>query len=278
MSSAEVLETPVKSENDKKSYRLIRLENGMKALLISAPVEKLEPTTVDSDKVNEMDSNKKAACALCIDVGYFSDPSEIQGLAHLLGVICFLLSLHFNSTIFFHEFSVIVFLEHLIFMGSEKYPDENEFEQFIQNSGGSDNASTNNERTVFYFQVREHLLDDALDRFSYLIKAPLLLKESMMREREAVDSEFLSRKNVKTLRRQQILARLCQKSHPFANFDCGNLKTLKENIDDEILHEKVREFKRKHYSAHRMSICMQSEQSLDNLQVNQSNTYQTNDK
>lgn len=38
----------------------------------------------------------QAACALCVDVGSFSDPPEIPGLAH--------------------------FLEHMVFMGSEKYP------------------------------------------------------------------------------------------------------------------------------------------------------------
>lgn len=89
MSSVEVLANPVKSESDKKSYRVIRLENGLKALLISVPTpqEPKHSTDADADKSNEIDSQKLAACSLCVDVGYFSDPSDAQGLAHFLGMI-----------------------------------------------------------------------------------------------------------------------------------------------------------------------------------------------
>lgn len=34
----------------------------------------------------------------------------------------------------------------VVFMGSEKYPDENAFDAFIKKHGGSDNASTDCER------------------------------------------------------------------------------------------------------------------------------------
>lgn len=47
-----------------------------------------------------------AACSLTIGVGSFSDPEDIPGLAH--------------------------FLEHMVFMGSEKYPQENGFDEFIK--------------------------------------------------------------------------------------------------------------------------------------------------
>jgi len=48
----------------------------------------------------------QAAVGLCVGVGSFSDPWPIQGMAH--------------------------FLEHMVFMGSEKYPKENDFEAFIR--------------------------------------------------------------------------------------------------------------------------------------------------
>lgn len=104
--SIEVMDTPYKSENDKKLYRVIRLPNGLKALLISDPTadkneENIEATAAvlsddndsenssdDSDSDDEADSNnreKLSACSLCVDVGSFSDPKEIQGLAHFLG-------------------------------------------------------------------------------------------------------------------------------------------------------------------------------------------------
>ncbi len=34
------------------------------------------------------------------------------------------------------------YLEHMLFMGSEKYPDENEYDAFLTAHGGSSNAMT----------------------------------------------------------------------------------------------------------------------------------------
>ena len=39
---------------------------------------------------------------------------------------------------------ILIFI--VVFMGSEKYPDENAFDAFIKKHGGSDNASTDCER------------------------------------------------------------------------------------------------------------------------------------
>lgn len=95
MSSFEVLEVPDKSENDIKSYRIIRLTNGLKALLISAPNKKFaarEQSTSDVKVENPNGNNdesetdsKLAACSVCVDVGSFSNPPDVQGLAHFLG-------------------------------------------------------------------------------------------------------------------------------------------------------------------------------------------------
>lgn len=48
----------------------------------------------------------QAAAGLCVGVGSFSDPKEVPGMAH--------------------------FLEHMVFMGSEKFPAENDFDSFIK--------------------------------------------------------------------------------------------------------------------------------------------------
>lgn len=142
MSSVEVMETPDKSENDKKLYRVIRLENGLKALLISDPNQNPVPhddtddghthkhkreAVVSSDEEEESDEEddmgkhaaeeesddddagggahhekrgKLAACSLCVDVGSFSDPRDVQGLAHFLGKIDSLIYSMKNRIIF----------------------------------------------------------------------------------------------------------------------------------------------------------------------------------
>lgn len=56
----------------------------------------------------------KAAAAMAVRVGSLSDPEDMQGLAH--------------------------FLEHMLFLGTAKYPDENEYSKFLNTHGGSSNA------------------------------------------------------------------------------------------------------------------------------------------
>lgn len=54
----------------------------------------------------------------------------------------------------------------VVFMGSEKYPSENGFDAFLKKHGGSDNASTDCERTVFQFDVQRKSFKEALDRWA----------------------------------------------------------------------------------------------------------------
>ena len=107
---------------------------------------------------------KKSAAGLCIGMGSFSDLPELPGLAH--------------------------FLEHMVFMGSKKFPSENGFDKFINNHGGWDNAHTDCENTTFYFEIQRKDFKEGLDMFAQFFIEPLMLKTAMEREREAVDSEF----------------------------------------------------------------------------------------
>lgn len=263
-----VLATPIKSESDRKEYRQIRLSNGLRALLIdsthavrvSTVKDADDTTSEENDEESESDeesgdedveyesianseeeNESMAACSLMVDVGSFSDPPHIQGLAH--------------------------FLEHLIFMGSKKYPEENEFDSFINRCGGSDNADTDCEETSFYFEVTENSLDGALDRFSQLFISPLLCRDAMDREREAVDSEFQTKINQDGTRREQLLASIVNDNHPASLFTWGNLVTLKEQVSDDELYSAVHEFRKRHYSSHRMFVCIQARRCLDELQA-----------
>lgn len=58
------------------------------------------------------------------------------------------------------------FVEHMVFMGSEKYPDENDFDAFVSKHGGSTNACTDMEDTTFNFDIQRKHLRPALDRFA----------------------------------------------------------------------------------------------------------------
>ncbi|XP_055626814.1 nardilysin-like isoform X2 [Toxorhynchites rutilus septentrionalis] len=267
------LDTPDKSFSDKKEYRSLILPNGLQALLISEPwsqshsannsvvdgndesqsqsddaasVTSTESERTESDSESsdggdaDPDGEKLAAAALCIDVGSFSDPRNVQGLAH--------------------------FLEHMIFMGSKKYPTENEYDAYINKCGGFDNAVTDLEETTFYFEIDEQYLDGALDRFSNLFASPLMLRDSICRERDAVESEFQTNINSFSSMQDQLFASMGKEDHPCSLFTWGNLQTLKNNITDDELYEVLHQFQQRHYSAHRMYFAVQARMSLDELE------------
>ena len=62
------------------------------------------------------------------------------------------------------------------------------FSAVPQNSGGSTNAHTDCEQTAYYFDVNSPHLREALDRFAQFFISPLMRKDSMQRERQAVEN------------------------------------------------------------------------------------------
>ena len=171
---------------------------------------------------------RNAAAAMVVGVGSMSDPPECQGLAH--------------------------FLEHLLFMGSEKYPEENAYDSFMNKHGGSDNAYTELEYTVYHFEIPQEYLAKGLDMFAQFFTAPLMLESSVDRELNAIESEFQLVKNSDGSRLQHLMSHTCGYSptrHPFAKFSWGNKQSLQEsprrkNVDpmvelrkfyDQVSHE-----------------------------------------
>ena len=50
------------------------------------------------------------------------------------------------------------FLEHMLFMGTTKYPGEDAYSKFLADHGGSSNAYTASENTNYYFDVEQSAL------------------------------------------------------------------------------------------------------------------------
>mgnify|MGYP000890678762 CR=1 FL=1 len=55
------------------------------------------------------------------------------------------------------------FLEHMLFMGSEKYPEENYFNKFIKEYFGNLNGSTGEAKQTYYWDIAHNHLEEALD-------------------------------------------------------------------------------------------------------------------
>ncbi|KAI4368936.1 hypothetical protein MLD38_017436 [Melastoma candidum] len=242
-------DTVVKSPHDKRLYRLLRLHNGLSSLLIHDPEiypdtpgggggrgesEEVEDEDDDDEEEEEDDleedeeeeeeeeeeekqgrdpssapsQTKKAAAAMCVGMGSFSDPPEAQGLAH--------------------------FLEHMLFMGSGEFPDENEYDSYLSKHGGSSNAYTEAEHTCYHFEVKREFLKGALQRFSQFFISPLVKMEAMEREVLAVDSEFNQVLQNDACRLQQLQFHTSLAGHPFNRFFWGNKRSLADAIEKGV--------------------------------------------
>ena len=54
----------------------------------------------------------------------------------------------------------------MLFLGTEKYPDESHYSKFLTSHGGSKNAATGEDFTYYYFDVQNDHFNEALDIFS----------------------------------------------------------------------------------------------------------------
>lgn len=50
-------------------------------------------------------------------------------------------------------------LEHMLFLGTEKFPAETEYEDYLNNHGGGSNAYTDVEATNYHFEVQSPFLE-----------------------------------------------------------------------------------------------------------------------
>ena len=121
-------------------------------------------------------------------------------------------------------------------MGSEKYPDENEYTEYIKNNGGFDNAFTDNTKTNYHFTVSNEGFEGALDRFAQFFICPNFSENSTEQEMKAVDSEY----NMSLLndhwRTESIMCKNANPGSAFAKFMFGNLESLKkEGVRQNLL-------------------------------------------
>ena len=82
------------------------------------------------------------------------------------------------------------FLEHMIFMGSDEYSGDADYSNHISEYGGYANAFTILEQTSYYFDIGYSGLQKALDMMAHNFHSPLLDKDTMEREINAIESEF----------------------------------------------------------------------------------------
>ena len=180
--------------------------------------------------IEDVDATKSAA-VVDVRVGSDNDYQEYPGIAH--------------------------FLEHMLFMGSEKYPDEDYFHNYISTNSGQSNAYTAHNHTCYYFTIPSIFYEKSLDIFSGFFISPLLRKDSVEREVKAVDSEHKKNINQDDWNYFHLCKKLFIDSHPAKKFSTGSLETLLGEPTDQNkqnLRNALVKFHEQHYSASNMTV------------------------
>ncbi|OOR98322.1 pitrilysin [Haemophilus paracuniculus] len=180
----------------------------------------------------------KSLMSLALPIGSMEDPENQQGLAH--------------------------YLEHMILMGSKKYPETNSLDQFLSKNGGYNNASTSSMRTAYFFEVNNNAFDEAVERFGDTIAQPLLLETNAKKEVNAVNAEMVRAKSSDGHLLYSVSLANINPEHPMAKFTVGNNQTLSDKAESK-LQTALENFYNKYYSANLMTAVLYSNQPIEKL-------------
>lgn len=173
----------------------------------------------------------RSAAALSVGTGQLYDPWEKQGLAH--------------------------YLEHMLFLGTKKYPKVGSFKEYLNANSGASNAYTGADITNYFLQVSHHAFEGALDRFSGFFSEPLFAKKYAEREVNAVNSEFDKNRLQDGWRSNHLIHQISEEGHPIRKFGIGSKETLAGDNRAALLA-----FHKKYYAASNMRLAILSNLSL----------------
>ncbi|CAK9437574.1 uncharacterized protein LODBEIA_P19520 [Lodderomyces beijingensis] len=184
------------------------------------------------------------AASICVNSGSHNDPDYLPGLAH--------------------------FCEHMVFMGSEEFPDPSEFMSKISMMGGSSNAYTMGDETCFHFEVPlnnssvngELGLIHLVKIFSSFFKQPLFSERYMKMEVNSVDDEHSGNVTNDAKIMYYGMKLLSDARHPFRRFATGTKDTLKhKNVRSEMI-----KYFDEYFVAGNMVLVLKSSLSVNQLQ------------
>lgn len=182
---------------------------------------------------------KRCAAALRVAAGNHDVPEQWPGLAH--------------------------FLEHLFFLGTERFPADQNLMAYVQRHGGQVNASTRERTTDFFFELAPPLFAGGLERLCEMLTHPRMTLADQLREREVLHAEFIawSRDNASRdqLQRLQPLSAL----HPLRWFHAGNRFSLP--VPRPAFQQALQDFYRAYYQAGQLTLSLAGPQTLDELQA-----------
>ncbi|TCW09372.1 coenzyme PQQ biosynthesis probable peptidase PqqF [Raoultella sp. BIGb0138] len=181
----------------------------------------------------------RAAALVQVAAGSHDEPERWPGLAHLL--------------------------EHLLFTGSRRYPDDSRLISWIQRVGGSVNATTQARRSAWFFEVDAPLLADGVRRLQDMLLAPTLEPAAIEQEIAVIDAENRLIQQHDPSRREAAVFHGVQAPAGFQRFQVGSAESFAG--ERQALREALTAFHQRHYISNTMQLWLQGPQSLEELEA-----------
>ncbi|MDO7927216.1 pyrroloquinoline quinone biosynthesis protein PqqF [Pseudomonas sp. KFB-139] len=180
---------------------------------------------------------KRCAASLRVAAGSHDVPQAWPGLAH--------------------------FLEHLFFLGTERFAADQNLMAFVQRHGGQINASTRERTTDFFFELPPTAFAQGLERLCDMLAHPRMAMPDQLREREVLHAEFIAWVQDAKARQQIHLLEPINPQHPLRGFHAGNRYSL--SVPNPAFQQALQGFYQCFYQAGQMTLCLSGPQSLAEL-------------
>ncbi|VVQ36792.1 hypothetical protein PS943_04980 [Pseudomonas fluorescens] len=182
---------------------------------------------------------KRSAAALRIAAGSHDVPLAWPGLAH--------------------------FLEHLLFLGTERFPAGLGLMAYVQGHGGQVNARTSERTTDYFFELPPQSFAGGLERLSDMLAHPRMNPDDQRREREVLHAEFVAWSRDTTAQQQFALFDGLSAAHPLRAFHAGNRYSLP--VPQPEFQQALQGFYQRFYQTGQMTLSLTGPQSLDELRA-----------
>lgn len=182
---------------------------------------------------------KRAAAVLRVAAGSHDVPLAWPGMAH--------------------------FLEHLLFLGTERFPTGQGLMAYVQGHGGQVNARTSERTTDYFFELPLQAFSGALERLSDMLVHPRMNSQDQLKEREVLHAEFVAWSQDAKAQEHLALFDGLSEHHPLRGFHAGNRDSLA--VEQPEFQQALKDFHKGFYQAGQMTLSLAGPQPLEELKA-----------
>ena len=180
---------------------------------------------------------KRCAAVLRVAAGSHDVPGAWPGLAH--------------------------FLEHLLFLGTERFPAADNLMVWVQRHGGLVNARSCERHTDFFFELPLSAVEGGLERLCDMLGHLRMNMDEQLREREVLHAEFIAWAREPLAQREIKLFQPLNPGHPLRAFHAGNRYSLP--VPRTSFQQALKDFYQRFYQTGQMTLSLSGPQMVQEL-------------